>query len=560
MSYLINYAAISSQKTDFDNYYNEFISSNDLPQLEKTVQIMADLSEVIQTVLQDTPPYVSGFFSNWISQPRTENNQEILRDVSEKLDAMIHRIQQLSSQTVVPIVPRRLTFSSRIKTDAEDFAVGFGNMSNNCWANSLLSMIVCIPSLKEIYNAVANCYAQQNEDGAKKKCGILMQGAMRAYEIALSQKSALGSQVSQDVRMAFHGLFGHTDLGTQREIFSSSCHAQEDAYEALQLLMSEYQKVTKTPTRRLYCPLETTRRYAPYGVQKNADIDRIPSPDGTCQSRLGAYSQLDSDNATRQCCLDYQIFLDMQSMSNLSFSEMFNRFFNNRHVNDYENAEYLLPDRKVQKFKLAAEERKFLEIPQELSLTLKRFGSDMYGNSFKITTPVAVEKVLCLPASATPENKPIPYELTAFIVHSGGISGGHYICYKKVEGRWIEANDSRVRFVTEHEIDEILQGKKGEYFTSYMHHYSRSNSCESVTSAAEQRTQNALQQCIAQELREKLAMQTLEALPNFISSGSTCLESVPSHVLSTLHHAIWLNDKTPNINEYGTKELEKNPQ
>lgn len=567
MSYLIDYSAISSQKTAFDNYYNANISNTDQAQVAQTVLVMTDLAEAITTTVNKAPPYVGGFFSRWITQPRTENNQEILKDVRQKLDAMIYRSQLigLSTRTVVPIIPQRSPSPPRDpapasvfvpqnpKINAEDYAVGFGNMSNNCWANSLLSMIVCVPSLKEIYSAVAKHYAE--EGGDKKLCGEFMLNALQAYETALSQKKPVDSQVSQNVRMAFHELFGQI-ANTGREIFSDSCHAQEDAYEALQLLMSTYQKdVTQTPSCSLYCPLETTRRYAPNGEQRDADPKRCGlSPD--------PYSQLASDNATHHCCLDYQIFLDMQSMGPLSFSEMFKRFFTNVDVSGSDDAEYLLPNMKVQKFKLTAEERKFLEVPNELTLTLKRFGSDMYGNAFKIKTPVAVERMLWLPAGATPENKPIPYELISFIVHSGEAGGGHYLCYKKMEGRWIEANDSRVRFVAEHEIDAILQGRIDPLFTSYMHHYSRANPAQQlkITTASEQVAESAVQHCIAEEAAIAASIKALEALPALIPSGSTCLDAVPDNVLGTLRHAIWLHDKTPDGAEYGTIELKKNPK
>src|SRR5262249_12091019 len=117
------------------------------------------------------------------------------------------------------------------------------------------------------------------------------------------------------------------------------------------------------------------------------------------------------------------------------------------------------------------ESRQFEQTPRAFMLVIKRFGADAYGKRFKITDPVMVQQILILPPHATKKGCPTAYALNAFIVHSGGSGGGHYICYKKIQGKWIEVNDSNVRFVPEDELNSILCGRKSSQFTSYLHHY-----------------------------------------------------------------------------------------
>ena len=79
--------------------------------------------------------------------------------------------------------------------------------------------------------------------------------------------------------------------------------------------------------------------------------------------------------------------------------------------------------------------------------------------------------------------------------------------------------------------------KKGSAFTSYMHHYVRAASLQS---------------------HEAIALHIEADIEKYTKQKSD-IDEMPPQSLNTLRYAIWLNDKTPNVDEYGTRELEKNP-
>lgn len=571
MSYPIDYSLISDAKMKFDNYYDANISNNNLTEVNAAVQSMYDLSENITNTLAIAPPHAGGYF-NWISQVRTEDKQKIINEIEAKLANMFSHSVSISAPslagraTAPALPPRRPSPPPQIpmsnpaqnaKTQAAHFAVGFSNMSNNCWANALLSMIVCVPSLRQAYDIVANHYAQKNEHDPERKHGILLQQALKSYETSLSLSLPVPPQVSQDVRLVFHALFGHISL-TGNQIFSENAGAQEDAHEALQQLMGKYASIIRNPQNSLYSSLITQRNYCPISEQREPLSGKFD------------YSKIGAENASSMVSPDYQILIDMQNNGHLSFEALLSNFFRNPAASNSEKAEYLLPNHKVQDFKLIEERRQFTKAPNEFILTLKRFGSDNYGNGFKINTPIGINRIIALPPEATAENKPLAYELDSFIVHSGEIAGGHYLCYKKIEDRWIEANDSLVRFVELWEIDQILHGQKEGNFTSYVHHYSRSTQplqmgmqtqpSPSASSPAESMADVTVNNCTKLQLDAELAIKALDTLSCSIQNDSNCLKNVPSNMLGTFCHAIWLNGGVPNTYGYGEKELSRNPK
>jgi hypothetical protein len=378
---------------------------------------------------------------------------------------------------------------------------------------------------------------------------------LEAYDSALAIQKPVPAQISQNVREAFHLLFGQGISASGTAIFSKDKSAQEDAHEALQVLMGEYDKIIHQENfnnSSFYTPLETKRHYDPIaGTEKESVGKRC--------------SKLGTDLTSAQTNSDYQILIDLQGKTHLSFQELLSDFFKNSNVGNSDPSTYLLSNGKEQQFKLTCESREFKRIPHEFMLVIKRFGADTYGNRFKITDPITVHQILVLPPHATKENSPIAYTLDAFIVHSGGSGGGHYICYKKIEGRWIEANDGNVRFISDDEIDRILHGQKSSSFTSYLHHYTLIPELEQ---AAAIRTANKAQnlppyQALPSSSNSQSVIQTIQSFFGILQNGtnvSCWINQLPTPVIDTLCHAIWLHDKTPDKLDYGTIEMNKNPK
>jgi ubiquitin C-terminal hydrolase len=65
-----------------------------------------------------------------------------------------------------------------------------------------------------------------------------------------------------------------------------------------------------------------------------------------------------------------------------------------------------------------------------------------------------------------------PYELSSIMAHSGTADNGHYALYAKIDGRWIEFNDSGVREASASEI-EALYGDGTSKMNAYMLFYKK---------------------------------------------------------------------------------------
>ncbi len=462
-----NNSSISTLKNQFDQLYFEHINESNPQKVEGAIAEMLDLQTKMGSATSSRFSSLSAIF-NWVSSnTNTFSVDKINEDVEIKLAKMFSHSTNLYSQNNNPhtfhiandyqaCILGNGPIAQSDKKNAIDYATGFSNMSNNCWANSLLSMVICVPSFKEAYVTVANYYANSGDNVASGH-GKALQNALVSYEWALSKKQPVDQNVSQNVRLAFAYLFGEL-------MFSTSCHNPEDAGEALQMLMGRYEQILREKNKEnhgfssLYCPLETKRCYQPMGEQRAAD----PYKD---------YSKIQPDHSASAFCNDYQILIDLQGKEHLSFEALLSGYFINSSVEDCEKSTYLIDNGFVQDFKLVEERRQFKAVPNEFFLTLKRFKQENNGTRHKICSGVNINRVIALPEIATDQNKPITYELDSFILHSGGFGGGHYICFKKVDGRWIEANDSRVSFRENWEIDQILHNSHNSSYTSYLHHY-----------------------------------------------------------------------------------------
>lgn len=562
-------------KLNFDLVYANALKSNNLTDVQEDLARLTYLSEKINQGLGQTPLDVdpiqaatSTHFNQKAIPEELENKlmQVIAHAVklseSPSLEGRVAPIRQPEpprstamkppSPPVSPaqLPPRAVSLVPQI---ALDYATGFGNLAANCWANSFLSLVVAVPSFKLAYQTVADYHAQKPIDDPSHKHGKAMLDAQIAYNDALRQKRPVSSDVSQEVRLAFNHLFGKINPLTGHAIFAAECYQQEDAYEAVQVLMGEYERILREKNAdnpafsALYSPLQTRRHYIPEGNEYEPDPEKLVRD---------AYSRLETNQLSSQrICNDYQVLLDTQNKSHLSFEALLTDYFRNTCTENHDLAEYLLPSGKLQKFKLTAVSCQFQRVPEELLLTVKRFGMDQFAQAYKIITPLTINTTICLPPEATPENCPISYQLDAFIVHAGGSGGGgHYLCYKKVDGRWIEADDGRVRIVEDSEIVQILQGKKSSTLTSYLHHYTR---------IAETQPPEAI--ALSRSLQLQVTIENYAARKCSCEAALDCLyhperlAEAPSDVLETLRYVIWMQDKAPDISGYGDQELQRNP-
>ena len=563
---------------EFDLLYDTYIKSTDFPAIEKAVKRMVFLQNTIINSLKNNPTHISISFKNNTNRKITISNIDVARIervLQEKLTSMLMHTAKVSSLSnrVDPItLPSSSTRSDPLNLSppkATDFAVGFANLSANCWANSLLSMILSMPNFKRAYETVANHYAQDNLNPENQLHGQALLNVLAAYEGALTLKQSLPASVSQSVRLAFNHFFGQVNPFTSHEIFSKNPSCDEDASEAMQILMGRYEQITRQgngPLPRPYSSLQTKRHYRPIGTSQPADPEKLRRDD---------YSRLTVDHVSSVVHDDYQIILDLQNKGHLSFSTLLSEYFRNTHLQGNDTGTYLLPDGQIQQFELIGEGRQFVHIPDELLLTVKRFGATLDGRVYKIAMPLAIHQTLILPAAATSANVPVAYELDAFNVHSGGYGSGHYIAYRKICNQWIEVNDDTVRVVNNQEIDEILFGQKGASFTSYMHHYTCiPESQQQEVIAAPIHTSTAISTVSVSDIEKaslkkltcQRAIEQLERLnlllqtnASDLSSALQDLEKIAPKVALTLRHAIWLNGKTPDIHDYGAKVLNQNP-
>lgn len=83
-------------------------------------------------------------------------------------------------------------------------------------------------------------------------------------------------------------------------------------------------------------------------------------------------------------------------------------------------------------------------------IALNRFQYNADGSSSKIEAPVDNPFEILIKKEQTVDNtQDIHYKLVGFIHHSGIITGGHYVAFAKLEGKWILYDDGSVSEVTD---------------------------------------------------------------------------------------------------------------
>ncbi len=352
-------------------------------------------------------------------------------------DPSIHREVQKLTQILDARIP--LIFEKTIQHMSK-VPSGLRNQSANCWANSLLQMLKAVPSLGEAFQVFA---LEKKERGTSEEDRRLGRELHETWNRFLSEQGTVSSVDTQRIRLALHHFFpGH---------FSANPSSHEDAHEALICILGGYEEICQRrgiPLSGVYQGLETCRHYT-----QIANTDASPQP--------RAYEVLVGNN-TKLRTIENQILLEPRS----HFSDLLVKYFaEDQEMPQHEPVNYLGADGRAHQYKPHRITRRYLQTPQELVVTLKRFGQSSYGELYKIQDNCSIPRYFTLPKEATPSAEtPVHYALDAFIVHRGYLYGGHYVAYQRQGDTWFETNDASVRKVSESEIDSILK-------KSYIHHY-----------------------------------------------------------------------------------------
>ena len=536
--------SVTQMKVEFDDLYGIGMQSAENPVMCRTIlgQLFEIQGKILEAIGNSSTSSNKGF-SQVIGAPLL---QEVVYSLASAVtqfffdqgpaaqpsDEELRRDMQMKIQifsNLTGCAPRAAEIPPMVEPDPpfNPLSVGFRNLSANCWANSLLQLLLISPSLQNAYTAVATKYIQAPVE-IDQRHGESLLRALIAYHLAYADQRPVDAQVSQDVRLSLHHFFG----------LSPVAEVQEDAWEAMQVLMGRYEADLKEarqfPPAELYRLMETKRIYRPVGEPRDPDPVKLQKDD---------YSKLDKDLTSSQTSADYQIFLDLQHRGHLTFQAILLEYFRNTCVQGHDRSVYLRPDGKIEDFELIGERRQFTQTPDEFLLTIKRFGMNQNGSGYKVLSQMAIERTLVLPAIATAAGIPIAYALDGFIVHGGGYGVGHYVAYKKINEEWVECDDSRVRTVPPEEIDRILHGlhSNGPKYTSYIHHYSRLPA--------------PVPEPVVDHAGLARYKESCEKLLASLESGSDLLPKA----LDTLRHLVWINGGAVTYPNFGEIVLKSQP-
>lgn len=251
----------------------------------------------------------------------------------------------------------------------------------------------------------------------------------------------------------------------ERSMISIAAKDQEDATEALNILMNELTAVatphgegvdlTRHPVSNPLFSL--TRHTKRFGVPEGAavadeDAERIDS--GVLE--MGSLEILPRASVS------------LPDIPKISFEDLLEDFFKPPHAFTDEpltSGEATLPK--------LEETRTYIEPPEILAVDVKRFehvrSRSMFGarhSMYKKMGHIDVPKEYFLKREHVENNHAAKYELTNFIVHIGAYGGGHYVSYNKLEdGKWYICNDDKVSEVTESVALKAAESAYSIFFT-----------------------------------------------------------------------------------------------
>lgn len=321
--------------------------------------------------------------------------------------------------------------------------VGFDNTKYcNCWANSLLHLIITVPVYQKVYNSITSYFSGV---GIGKK----LQGVLMKYKECLSDQLTVPRHVSQNFREALSQL--------SKGKISASPYVQCDPHDAFMILLSIFQQIEPQHDLNLFCQIKKIKSYMPVGEPSFSDEDHKMMPENHCIEELESQASIDFELPQKQ---------------DIDFKILKQNFFNNPNASLSEPAYFQIADGIRHSFMTTEERQVFVKAPEQFMLTLKRFANTNTG-LIKINTKTQIPLEIDFTSLETGEEKKHTYELVSMIEHIGDFQGGHYIHYQKFNNQWIKLNDARRELCSEEQIGNVLSGNSSNNGSSYLHFYVR---------------------------------------------------------------------------------------
>jgi len=137
--------------------------------------------------------------------------------------------------------------------------------------------------------------------------------------------------------------------------------------------------------------------------------------------------------------------LEVKNCNN--FQDSFNVFIQKEILNGY-NSEDM---GKIDVFRFV----RIREAPNFFIVQLKRFEYDVQTwQRIKISSKYEFPNTFDLSPCLEDPSKPLIYNLTGIVLHSGNAQGGHYTSIIKINDKWVKFNDESVSFASESQIKE----------------------------------------------------------------------------------------------------------
>ena len=452
---------------------------------------------------------------------------------------------------------------------------GLYNASANCWINSLLQMITHVPSLEAAYRGVALYYRDggDNIEAEKGQVTPSREQRMVAGQTLIEELDKL--KIEQALARVGRGrgvFFANTQK--VREALHTLCFGvgpsakqHEDAQDVLQSLVGRYERVTG---RNLsYCTtFHVTREYKDTGRSCEPDAAKLALTRANPEAGNAPYTVIHGMERAATPQLDFQLLLEVDGHQCRTMAQLLESNFVSTSESDSASAYYLCgDDDKLHELAVERVTTKMASHPIELVITARRFGQNN-GRWYKVEDRIPMQRYVTLDPYTSLAEETSHYELDSFMVHGGGLRGGHYISYKLIDGSWYEFNDLVVTKKTQKDIDSLIQ-------IGYVYHYRkvdaipedysppvfsppprRQTTGSLATSSSGARIASPVSSRAATAQPGEPDIKSLQDLQGDLERKGSSERAVPERALYTL----WLQGGVPNKVGYGDAEYKRNPR
>ncbi len=335
-------------------------------------------------------------------------------DTGQPEGSSIHKSGKPVKKHVPPLDITKIVESPPVKN------TGLPSGNNLCYSNSTVQM------LASFYRELI---AQKALDPNNK---IAVAGNELVKDMIIPQETPNFTKLKTQSKEFFKNLQESEANGGIAWV--GKCGTQEDAHELLTKILDRF----NLPMARLQYKLVNSI------TQQESLIENTKFPGGEPFNKLELPLSIDASQ---------------------TMQDIVNSFCSPETIDDYK---WDGQPTKVQKVPILRELDKLYN--KMLIVTLKRYGYDaITEKAFKIDKPIGQPFHITLTQEQNPGNQQdISYELAGFIKHNGGTGGGHYVAYVKVDGTWIEYNDSSVQQIPETKAKEEARGGYAFFYQQSM--------------------------------------------------------------------------------------------